>query len=61
MPDQTTILRKSFNHYQWKNKIFDGKVKFKQYLFANPTLQKGLEGKLQPKKVNETYVNTGNI
>ena len=43
-----------------ENKIFHGKVKFKQYLVINPVLQKVLEGKLQYKKVNNTHENTGN-
>jgi hypothetical protein len=42
-------------------KAFHDKTKFKQYLSTNTDLQKILEGKLQPKKVNYTQENTGNI
>jgi hypothetical protein len=34
-----------------ENKTIHNKTKFKQYISINPTLQKVLEGKLQPKKV----------
>ena len=34
--------------------IFHDKIKFKQYLYTNPALQKILEEKLQPKEANYT-------
>jgi hypothetical protein len=37
-----------------KNKIFYDTVKFKQYLSTNAALQKVLERKIQPNKVNYT-------
>jgi hypothetical protein len=43
-----------------ERKAFQDKTKFKQYLSTNPTLQKVLEGKLQPKEVNYTQENTRN-
>jgi hypothetical protein len=33
-----------------ETKIFQDKIKFKQYLFTNPALQRILEGKLQHKE-----------
>ena len=38
-----------------ENKIFQDKSKFKHYLSINPTLQKILEEKLQPKKDNSIH------
>ena len=35
-----------------KNKIFQDKNKFKQYVATNLALQKVIEGKLQPKEYN---------
>lgn len=43
-----------------ENKIFSDKSKFQQYLHTNPTLQKILEGKIQPKKTSYFQENTGN-
>jgi hypothetical protein len=43
----------------WENKISHDKVKF-IHLFTNPTLQKVLDGKLQPNEVSYTYKNTEN-
>jgi hypothetical protein len=42
-----------------ESKIFCDITKFKQYLSANPSLQKILEGKSQPKEINYTQENTG--
>ena len=41
-----------------KEKTFHNKNKFKQYLSTNSALQKGLEGKVQPKQSNHNQENT---
>ena len=43
-----------------ENKLFHNKVKFKQYLPTNSALQKGLEGKFQPKEGNNNQENKEN-
>ena len=43
-----------------ENKIFLGKIRFKQYVFINPAQEKVLERKPQPKEANCTHKNTGN-
>lgn len=35
-------------------KTFQDEIKFKQYLFLNPALQKTLEGEFQSEEVNQT-------
>ena len=52
MQAQTTIPSKAIIHYQRKNKIFQDKNKFKQYVATNPALQKVIERKSQPKESN---------
>ena len=42
-----------------ENKIFHDKNKFKQYVFANPGIQKVLEEKPQPKEATCTHKITG--
>ena len=39
-----------------ENKIFQDKNKFKQYIATNPALQKVIEGKSQPKELNNTII-----
>ena len=41
-----------------ENKIFNDKNRFKHYVTTNPTLQKILEGKSQPKEPNYTCNDT---
>jgi len=57
MPVQT-ILYPAKHSNIIDGEIFYNKVKFLQSLFTNSTLQKMLEGKLQPMAVNYNYVNT---
>jgi hypothetical protein len=39
---------------------FHDKNKFKNSLHTNPVLQKAVEGKLEPKEINQTQENTKN-
>lgn len=49
---QTSIPNKTFNNHIQRNNIFCEKIKFKQYQFTKPPLQKILKGKFQLKEVN---------
>jgi hypothetical protein len=52
MPVQTRICSKTLNQHDGQNKIFNDRVKFKQYLSINPALEEVIEGKFQHQ---ETY------
>ena len=58
-PVAQTIPNKLSITIDGENKTFHEK-KFKQYLSSNPSIQKILEEKLQPKEVNHTQENIGN-
>jgi hypothetical protein len=49
MPAQT-VTNKTLNHIDDETKIFQGKIKFKQYLSINPVLQRILDRELQHKE-----------
>ena len=52
-PEYYAQPKLSFN-INGENKKFQDKNKFKQYVATNPALQKVLEGKSQPKKIQHS-------
>ena len=52
MQTQITIPSQAIITINRENKIFQDKNKFKQFLATNPSLQKVIEGKSQPKESN---------
>ena len=60
MQAQMIIPSKTFTTIEGQNKIFHDKTTFNQYPATTPVLHKILEGKLQPKEVDNIERTTEN-